>query len=150
MPEIYFITGAQGCIGSWIVKALVERGDQAVVFDRSDDSRRLAAIMDDLANVSFITGDITDGAAVLSALEQSKAQRVIHLAGLQVPTCKVDPISGALVNVVGTLNVFEAAKKLAIKQIVYASSAAVYGLNYDDPTKHYGVLKRHNTLNACR
>ena len=148
MSETYFITGAQGCIGSWIVKALVERGDRAVVFDRSDDSRRLAAIMDDLAKVSFITGDITDGAAVLSALEQSAAQRVIHLAGLQVPTCKVDPISGALVNVVGTLNVFEAARNLSIKQIVYASSAAVYGLNYDEPTTHYGVFKRTNEGNA--
>lgn len=160
MSEIYFITGAQGCIGSWIVKALVERGDQAVVFDRSDDSRRLAAIMnaEDLAQVRFITGDITDGAAVLSALNESEAHRVIHLAGLQVPTCKADPISGALVNVVGTLNVLEAAKKSAIKQIVYASSAAVYGLNDDDvaldenahvePTTHYGVFKRANEGNA--
>ena len=150
MSEIYFITGAQGCIGSWIVKALTERGDRAVVFDRSDDSRRLAAIMDheDLAKVRFITGDITEGEAVLSALTDSGAQRVIHLAGLQVPTCKVDPINGALVNVVGTLNVFEAAKRIGIKQIVYASSAAVYGLNYDDPTTHYGVFKRTNEGNA--
>jgi nucleoside-diphosphate-sugar epimerase len=148
MSETYFITGAQGCIGSWIVKALVERGDRAVVFDSSDDSRRLAAIMDDFAKVSFITGDITDGAAVLLALEQSGAQRVIHLAGLQVPTCKADPVSGALVNVVGTLNVFEAAKTIGIKQIVYASSAAVYGLNYDEPTTHYGVFKRTNEGNA--
>ena len=55
MSETYFITGAQGCIGSWIVKALVERGDSAVVFDRSDDSRRLSAIMDaeQLAKSSF-------------------------------------------------------------------------------------------------
>src|SRR5215470_14266427 len=160
MSEIYFITGAQGCIGSWIVKALVERGDQAVVFDRSDDSRRLAAIMDheDLAKVRFVTGDITDGAAVLSASRNSEAQRVIHLAGLQVSTCKADPINGALVNVVGTLNVFEAAKAIGIKQIVYASSAAVYGLNDDDialdesahvePTTHYGVFKRTNEGNA--
>src|ERR1041384_6836870 len=105
MSETYFITGAQGCIGSWIVKALIERGDTAVVFDRSDDSRRLNAIMDaeQLAKVRFITGDITDGAAVLSALNQSGAKRVIHLAGLQVPTCKVDPLAGALVNVAGTL-----------------------------------------------
>ncbi len=150
MSEIYFITGAQGCIGSWIVKALTEGGDQAVVFDRSDDSRRLAAIMDheDLAKVRFITGDITGGEAVLAALSESGAQRVIHLAGLQVPTCKTDPINGALVNVIGTLNVFEAAKSIGIKQIVYASSAAVYGLNYDDPTTHYGVFKRTNEGNA--
>jgi nucleoside-diphosphate-sugar epimerase len=160
MSETYFITGAQGCIGSWIVKALIERGDEAVVFDRSDDSRRLAAIMDaaDLATVRFIYGDITDSIAVCTALSHSEAQRVIHLAGLQVPTCRVDPISGALVNVVGTLNVFEAAKTIGIKQIVYASSAAVYGLNDDDtaldesahvePTTHYGVFKRTNEGNA--
>jgi len=160
MSETYFITGAQGCIGSWIVKALTERGDQAVVFDRSDDSRRLSAIMsdDDLARVRFITGDITDGAAVLSALSDSGAARVIHLAGLQVPTCKADPVTGALVNVAGTLNVFEAARQLGIRAVVYASSAAVYGMNDDDdvldesaacePTTHYGVFKRANEGNA--
>ncbi|HSE19616.1 MAG TPA: NAD-dependent epimerase/dehydratase family protein [Pyrinomonadaceae bacterium] len=160
MPESYFITGAQGCIGSWIVKALTERGDEAVVFDRSDDSRRLGAILDDddLARVRFITGDITDGAAVLSALSDSGAARVIHLAGLQVPTCKADPVAGALVNVAGTINVFEAARKLGIGGVVYASSAAVYGMNDDDvaldetaacePTTHYGVFKRANEGNA--
>ena len=159
MPETYFITGAQGCIGSWIVKALIERGDHAVVFDRSDDSRRLSAIMNtDLSRVRFITGDITDQTGVLAALSNSGATRVIHLAGLQVPTCKADPIAGALVNVSGTLNVFEAARKIGINGIVYASSAAVYGLNDDDvalteaaacePTTHYGVFKRANEGNA--
>jgi len=160
MSETYFITGAQGCIGSWIVKALTERGDTAVVFDRSDDSRRLSAIMDpeQLAKVRFITGDITDAATVQSALRESGADRVIHLAGLQVPTCRVDPVAGALVNVAGTLNVFEAAKMISIKRVVYASSAAVYGMNDDDvaldetaqcsPTTHYGVFKRANEGNA--
>lgn len=163
MGERYFITGAQGCIGSWIIKTLIERGDEAVVFDRSDDSRRLAAIMNagDLARVRFVTGDITEKAAVLSAMQNSDTQRVIHLAGLQVPTCKTDPVSGALVNVVGTLNVFEAARQMAVRRIVYASSAAVYGLNDDDstmtaldetascePSTHYGVFKLTNEGNA--
>ena len=160
MSKIYFITGAQGCIGSWIVNALIERGDEAVVFDRSDDSSRLRAIMDadDLARVRFITGDITEGAAVLSALSASKAERVIHLAGLQVPTCRAEPVTGALVNVVGTLNVFEAVRQIGITGLVYASSAAVYGMNDNDeplteiaqcePTTHYGVFKRTNEGNA--
>jgi nucleoside-diphosphate-sugar epimerase len=160
MAETYFITGAQGCIGSWIVKALTERGDQAVVFDRSDDSRRLSAVMndDDLARVRFIAGDITDSAAVVSALGESNATHVIHLAGLQVPTCKADPVAGALVNVAGTLNVFEAARKIGINSVVYASSAAVYGMNDDgvaldesaacEPSTHYGVFKRANEGNA--
>jgi len=160
MAATYFITGAHGCIGSWIVKALVERGDDAVVFDRSDDARRLRAIMDpdQLANVRFVLGDITDGAVVRRALAFSQATRVIHLAGLQVPICKADPVGGAMVNVIGTLNIFEAARSLSINNVVYASSAAVYGLNDDDavldetavcePSTHYGVFKRANEGNA--
>ena len=160
MAETYFITGAQGCIGSWIVKALVERGDDAVVFDRSDDARRLRAIMDaeQIAGVRFVLGDITDSDDVRSALERSGARRVIHLAGLQVPICKAEPVRGALVNVVGTLNVFEAARAMGVENVVYASSAAVYGLNEDDavldesvacePSTHYGVFKRANEGNA--
>ena len=160
MAENYFITGAQGCIGSWIVKALAERGDSPVVFDRSDDRRRLSAIMEpgDLGRVRFITGDITDAAAVHSALLDSAAQRVIHLAGLQVPACKADPVTGALVNVVGTLTVFEAARATGVKRVVYASSAAVYGMGEDgapldetaicEPATHYGVFKQANEGNA--
>lgn len=159
MAQNYFITGAQGCIGSWIVKALAERGDSPVVFDRSDDRRRLSAIMEatDLERVRFITGDITDAAAVHSALLDSAAQRVIHLAGLQVPACKADPVAGALVNVMGTLTVFAAARATGVKRVVYASSAAVYGMSDGapldetatcEPATHYGVFKRANEGNA--
>jgi nucleoside-diphosphate-sugar epimerase len=160
MPDTYFITGAQGCIGSWIVKALAERGDAPVVFDRSDDRRRLEAIMQPsyLDHVRFVSGDITDVAAVRDALEASRARRIIHLAGLQVPTCKADPVAGAFVNVLGTLNVFESAKAIGVERIVYASSAAVFGTADADhpvdettetePATHYGVFKRTNEGNA--
>lgn len=160
MAVTYFITGAQGCIGSWIVKALAERGDTAVVFDRSEDARRLAAIMraEDLLRVCFVAGDITDTGGVRSALQDSGARRIIHLAGLQVPTCQADPIAGAFVNVIGTLSVFEAAKAAGVERIVYASSAAVFGdgdaalpVAEDaaaEPATHYGVFKRTNEGNA--
>ena len=160
MAENYFITGAQGCIGSWVVKALAERGDAPVVFDRSEDRRRLAAIIEPAAleRVHFIAGDITDVAAVRSALAASGARRIIHLAGLQVPTCKTDPVTGAFVNVIGTLNVFESAKSLNAERVVYASSAAVFGPGAGDnpideaaaaePSTHYGVFKRANEGNA--
>src|SRR6266496_6172163 len=160
MPETYFITGAQGCIGSWIVKALVERGDTPVVFDRSEDKRRLNAIIGpgDLDRVRFIAGDVTDVSAVNSALEASAARRIIHLAGLQVPSCRTDPVAGAFVNVVGTLNVFESARTIGVERVVYASSAAVFGAGdaeiplaetaKSEPTTHYGVFKRTNEGNA--
>ncbi len=160
MAETYFITGAHGCIGSWIVKALAARGDTTVVFDRSEDTRRLNAIMDgrDLERVRVIAGDITDVSAVRSALEASGARRIIHLAGLQVPACKVDPVAGAFVNVIGTLNVFESARAMGAERVVYASSAAVFGAGDADfpldesaatePATHYGVFKRTNEGNA--
>lgn len=156
----YFITGAQGCIGAWVVKALAERGDTPVVFDRSGDAGRLRAIMpaDVLVRVRFVVGDITDAAAVQAAFKESKAGRVIHLAGVQVPTCKADPPLGALINVVGTLNIFEAAREIGAERIVYASSAAVFGMSEDgepldenaasEPATHYGVFKRTNEGNA--
>ena len=160
MAETYFITGAQGCIGSWIVKALAERGDTPVVFDRSEDTRRLNAIMEprDLERVRVIAGDITDVSGVRAALEASGARRIIHLAGLQVPTCKADPVAGAFVNVIGTLNVFESAKAFGAERVVYASSAAVFGAGDADcpldesaacePATHYGVFKRTNEGSA--
>src|SRR4051812_229093 len=160
MSETYFITGAQGCIGSWIVKALTERGDAAVVFDRSEDPRRLRAIMrgEDVERVRFIPGDITDVSAVRAALDASGARRIIHLAGLQVPACQADPVAGAFVNVIGTLNVFESAKSAGTERIVYASSAAVFGEGspgvpvdesvITEPATHYGVFKRTNEGNA--
>ena len=160
MAETYFITGAQGCIGSWIVKALAGRGDTAIVFDRSEDTRRLDAIMEprDLERVRVIAGDITDVSGVRAALEASGARRIIHLAGLQVPTCKADPVAGAFVNVIGTLSVFESAKAIGAERVVYASSAAVFGAGDADhpvdestacePATHYGVFKRTNEGNA--
>jgi nucleoside-diphosphate-sugar epimerase len=158
MPTPYFMTGALGCIGAWVVKALVERGDRPVVFDQSRDRRRLEAIIDaaHLARVTFVQGDVTDGAAVRDALEASGATRIIHLAGLQVPTCRADPARGALVNVLGTLHVFEAARALGAVCVVYASSAAVFGLSDEAvdesvapaPLTHYGVFKQANEGNA--
>ncbi|MDP6539532.1 MAG: NAD-dependent epimerase/dehydratase family protein [Planctomycetota bacterium] len=160
MGQTYFVTGAQGCIGAWTVKALVERGDVPVVFDLSDDARRLRLVIDDeqLTAVRFVTGDVTDLDALRRALDDCGARRIIHLAGLQVPFCAADPPKGARVNVVGTMNVFEAALAAGIERVVYASSAAVYGpdegrgaLGEDEaahPTTHYGVYKRANEENA--
>jgi nucleoside-diphosphate-sugar epimerase len=154
----YFMTGALGCIGAWVVKALVDRGDVPVVFDKSDDARRLKLLLDDraLGRVRFMRGDVTDAPTLRAALEQSGARRVIHLAGLQVPSCKADPALGALVNVVGTINIFEAARALGLTRVVYASSAAVFGLADEavdetvspSPLTHYGVFKQANEGNA--
>ena len=156
--ERFFLTGALGCLGSWVVKNLVDEGIPTTVFDLGGNPHRLKLIMsdDDLAKVTFITGDVTDLNVVETAIRDSGATHIIHLAALQVPFCKADPMLGARVNVVGTVNMFESAKRLGIKKIVYASSIAVYGapseypeglVKHDaplHPLNHYGVYKRAN------
>ncbi|RMF02640.1 MAG: NAD(P)-dependent oxidoreductase [Chloroflexi bacterium] len=140
--EHFFVTGALGCLGAWIVKNLVQERVQVTVFDLGTDTHRLKLIMDapGIAQVTFVQGDITNREAVIRAVQQSGATRIIHLAGLQVPACKANPTLGARVNVVGTVNVFEAAKETGIKQVTYASSVAVYG----PPTDYAETLVSHN------
>jgi nucleoside-diphosphate-sugar epimerase len=123
------VTGAGGCIGSWVLSLLARAGVEACAFDLSEDKRRPRLLMSesDLENVRWRTGDISDGAALTRALEAVRPCAVIHLAALQVPFCKADPVAGAKVNVVGTVNIFEAARGLGIKRIAYASSIAAYG-----------------------
>ncbi len=123
------VTGAGGCIGSWALALLSRAGVPAAAFDLSDDKRRPRLLLSEaeLARIEWLTGDLSDYDAVLRACERSKARAIVHLAALQVPFCKADPVLGAKVNVVGTVNVFEAARKLGIERITYASSIAAHG-----------------------
>lgn len=160
--QTFLITGAHGFIGAWIIKRLLEADARVVIFDRSADPQRLLLIMDQsqVARVHLVTGDITEAEVLSPIIDRFAVTNLIHLAGLQVPTCRADPRLGALVNVIGTINVFEAARRAAgqIKTIVYASSAAVFGVTEDErpmterdepqPTSHYGVFKRCNEGNA--
>ena len=123
------VTGAGGCIGSWVLALLARAGVPALALDLSEDKRRPHLLMseDDLKKVQWRTGDISESAAVARILEAARPCAIIHLAALQVPFCKADPIAGAKVNVVGTVNIFEAARRLEIKRLAYASSIAAYG-----------------------
>src|SRR5205814_3592167 len=125
------------CIGAWITRNLLDRGDKVWIYDLKEDPRRLRLIMDEakVKQVSFIQGDVTDLAGLRRACEQHGITHLVHLAGLQVPTCRADPILGARVNVVGTLAVFEAVRQSQgqVQRLVYASSAAVFGPPGDYP-----------------
>jgi nucleoside-diphosphate-sugar epimerase len=163
--ERVLVTGALGCIGAWTARALVEEGVSVVALDRGDDPRRLRLIMDeaDLAAVTFVQGDITDLRTVEAVLDGHDIGRVIHLAALQVPFARADPPLGALVNVVGTVNVFEAVKRRRdrIGRVTYAGSIGMFDAADVDPANgrlhfeasahprtHYGVYKLANEGNA--
>jgi nucleoside-diphosphate-sugar epimerase len=158
MEQHYFVTGAMGCIGAWVVRNLVQNHTPVTVFDLDTNPHRLRMIMtdDELAQVRFVSGDITDLNLVERSLRDHAVTHIVHLAGLQVPFCKADPSLGARVNVVGTVNMFEAAKRASIKHLSYASSIGVFGFSEEYPSEpiqhagrpiphsHYGVYKLAN------
>ena len=145
------VTGASGCIGSWALSLLVEAGVPVFALDLQKDTRRPSLLMSEseLYEVKWLVGDISDPAAINNAVERSGATSIIHLAALQVPFCKADPIAGARVNVVGTINVFEAARKYKISRLSYASSVAAHGV-FDVKTLPtlYGAYKFCNEQTA--
>jgi nucleoside-diphosphate-sugar epimerase len=158
------LTGGYGCIGAWVARNLLERGDQVWIYDLKEDPKRLRLILTDdkIKQIQFMQGDVTDLPRLREVLGKERISHVVHLAGLQVPTCRADPILGAKVNVVGTLAVFEAVRALGeqIQRLVYTSSAAVFGTPADypqgpladdvqlKPTTHYGYFKCCNEGNA--
>jgi nucleoside-diphosphate-sugar epimerase len=157
------VTGAQGCIGAWTVKALLDRGLDVVVYDLDPHPRRLELIApaEQVSRVAIQTGNIQDTAAIKALVKDEGITHVVHLAAQLMPFCQANPVAGALVNVIGTLNVFEAARDAGRPvRVIYASSSAVWGpeeaygsgkLTEADPLRpstHYGVFKQANEGNA--
>ena len=147
MAEHFLVTGADGCIGAWTVRLLLDEGAEVTTFDLGENNSRHRLVSDG-APMDFrrITGDIVDRSALVDAM--AGVDRVIHLAALQVPFCKADPSNGAAVNVQGTVNVFEAAVEHGIAPVAYASSIAVYGTadDYPSPVLAPGDPPRPTTL----
>ena len=157
------VTGAQGCVGAWVVKRLLGRGIDVLAFDLDADPVRLKLIAEagELAKVRFETGRLEDGARLKALVKDGQVTHIVHLAAVLIPFCQANPAAGALVNVVGTLNVFEAARDAGRPvRVAYASSAAVWGPadHYQDrplteadkphPATHYGVFKLANEDSA--
>jgi nucleoside-diphosphate-sugar epimerase len=146
--ERFLVTGALGCIGAWAAAMLVREGAVVVAHDLGDDDHRLrlVATSDEVASIRFVRGDVTDLDQLERTLDEHEITHLNHLAALQVPFVKANPPLGARVNVSGTVNVFEAARRHGLSTpIAYASTAAVY----DDrgeraPRTLYGVFKVAN------
>jgi UDP-glucose 4-epimerase len=140
------VTGGAGFIGSNLVRALVERGDDVRVLDNFSTGNR--------ANLAGVDAEVVEG-ELRSYERVHNAVRsidvVYHLGALgSVPRSVQDPLTSNAVNVEGTLNVLLAARDSGVRRVVFASSSSVYGSGAalpvtedtaPDPVSPYGVAK---------
>lgn len=159
------ITGGAGFIGSACAKALIDRGDEVVIIDNFNDyydpSLKEARIKKFLKGYKFklYRGDIRDEKLVNKIFQTEKIDKVIHLAAMAgVRNSLIDPKLYLDVNVMGSVNLLEAAVKHKIKNFVFASSSSVYGNNkktpfaesdnVDTPISPYAASKKADELIA--
>ena len=149
----YLVTGALGALGAWVVRALLDREQDVVTYDLggSDHRLRLSLSSDELAALTRIDGDVTDLAALERVMDEHDVTGVIHLAALQVPFVRDDPVLGSRVNVTGTVNVLEAVRRRGegMRPTVYASSIAALAADAEYPSTLYGVFKLANEGTAA-
>jgi len=133
----HLVTGGAGFIGSNLAQRLLELGYHVRILDNLSTGRKdnLAEIAGD---VEFIEGDIRNVATVEKAVRGM--DYVFHQAALpSVPRSVADPVTSNEVNIVGTLNLLEAARRAAVRRFVMASSSSVYGESEELP-KHEGMI----------
>lgn len=124
------ITGGAGFIGSHLCTACLELGEVRVLDDLSSGDRNQLPT----SGVEFIEASILDPTAVARAVEG--VDWVFHLAAfISVPASMEDPLACAQANVIGLLNVLDAAERAGVQRLVLASSAAVYGENPENPKR---------------
>jgi nucleoside-diphosphate-sugar epimerase len=135
----YLITGGAGFIGSHLVEALLQQGDDVVVLDDFSTGKRenLRPFLD---RIRLVEASIVDLASCRQAM--AGVDFVLHQAALgSVPRSVADPIPTHDANLTGTLNVLVAARELGVKRVVYAASSSAYGDTEELP-KHEKMSAR--------
>ena len=121
------VTGGAGFIGSNLIKALLDRGDEVSVLDNFSTGKRenLGSFQN---RIKVIEGDLRSYHIVLEAARGVEV--IFHQGALpSVPRSINDPITTNQVSVEGTLNILDAAKDTGVRRVVYASSSSIYGQN---------------------
>lgn len=124
MSASVLVTGGFGAVGSWVVRVLHERGFDVAVYSRRTDYRLLPDLQD---AVTHLPGDVASMSRLTEVLAPGRFDTVVHCAAALSTTAEQDPHGAYAVNVAGSLNVFEAARRSGCERVVYTSTKGVYG-----------------------
>lgn len=122
------LTGATGFIGAYILKLFRQEGHMVVGYDNTVDHTSIQLVIppEERAQIPLVTGDVRDLAALIRTCQKYKIDTIVHQAGL-LGAADQNYLEAAQVNIVGTLNIFETARILGIRRVVWASSQTLFG-----------------------
>jgi len=118
------ITGGMGVMGAETSRKFVREGHRPVVYARHRDDRLIFDIIED---IDFEVGDILDWPRLLDVIKRHKVTHIVHAAAFVGAVSAANPALSIQVNVMGMVNVLEAARLFDVRRIVYTSAKGVYG-----------------------
>lgn len=133
---ISLVTGARGFVGGWLAKALLERGDEVVAFDRRRANEKPSALgmLGIEGELAHVEADLCDADEIARTLRSNRVDTVFHLAAETiVGTVQASPVQGFESNVRGTWTLLQACRELDIERVVFASSDKAYGAHDELP-----------------
>ena len=137
------VTGGAGFIGSHLVDALLERGDQVVALDNLSTGRgeNIAPALE--RGARLVVEDVRDAKLMDTLLERERPEIVFHLAAqMDVRVSTARPAYDAEINVLGTVNMLEAARESGARRFVYASTGgAIYGESDELPASEDSAIR---------
>ncbi|HET6865024.1 MAG TPA: NAD-dependent epimerase/dehydratase family protein [Solirubrobacteraceae bacterium] len=146
-----FVTGAYGLLGSWLVKALVERGARVTVLKRDAVPASALALEGTERLLSVVHGDIADPPVLERALGEYEVDTVFHLAAQTiVGVANRSPVPTFEANIRGTWNVLEACRQAGIARAVVASSDKAYGAHDELPYREPFALEAHHPYDVSK
>jgi threonine 3-dehydrogenase len=140
------ITGGSGLVGSELARRLLAENEEIVIFDVIKSNR----LKDIESNIKFVRGDQGNYPEIFNVVKENKISHIYHMGAMLTYESEINPWGSFQSNVVGTYNVFEAARLLGVKQIMFTSSIGTFGETQGDvmsdialqrPRDFYGVGK---------
>lgn len=132
------VTGGTGYIGAELVRSLVEQGHHVVTFGPSSNLKRIAAISGDVA---VVQGTLAYAAEVNNTVRDHRIERIFHLGSMLSSPSQVNPWASFQVNVIGTMNIFEAARLFDVPQVIFTSSISTFSIGAGKVADDYTIQR---------
>ncbi|MFW6103101.1 MAG: NAD-dependent epimerase/dehydratase family protein [Chloroflexota bacterium] len=136
------VTGGTGYIGAELVRTLVKGGDRVITFGPTTNVSRVSDIEGD---ITIVRGNLAYSSQVYNVVRDNHIERIFHLGSMLSTPSQADPWASFQVNVVGTMNVYEAARLFDVERLIFSSTIGTFAIGAGTVATDY-TLQRPATM----